>query len=147
MKKMNNKSGFTLKEIIVVLIIIGILAAIALPNLFTNVAKSRSAEALTITQSFRTQFEACVQAYLTTGCKPTFATNGGGASSTTQSIADPGNADLTFSMPVLTPSPLTGITYSIKAISNQDSAQSITMVRATDGTISCSGTGVWLGAC
>jgi len=46
MKKANNNSGFTLIEIIVVLIIVGILAAVALPNLFSNITKSQSAEGI-----------------------------------------------------------------------------------------------------
>jgi len=46
MKEFNNKSGFTLIEIIVVMIIVGILAAIALPNLFSNVRKSQGTAAI-----------------------------------------------------------------------------------------------------
>lgn len=46
MRLKNNKSGFTLLEIIIVIIIIGVLASLALPRLFNTIEFSRSAEAL-----------------------------------------------------------------------------------------------------
>ena len=46
MKRMNNRSGFTLLEIIIVIIIVGVLASLALPRFFQTIAFSRSTEAL-----------------------------------------------------------------------------------------------------
>lgn len=43
---MKNKSGFTLLEIIIVIIIVGVLASLALPRFFSTVEYSRSTEAL-----------------------------------------------------------------------------------------------------
>ena len=44
--RLKSKKGFTLLEIIVVIIIIGVLASLALPRLFDTIEFSRSAEAL-----------------------------------------------------------------------------------------------------
>ncbi len=46
MKLMKNKSGFTLLEIIIVVIIVGVLASLALPRFFSTVEFSRAQEAL-----------------------------------------------------------------------------------------------------
>ena len=55
----NNKKGFTLLEVIVVIIILGVLAALALPRLFSNIEFSRSAEALNSISAVRQSVERC----------------------------------------------------------------------------------------
>ena len=54
-----NKSGFTLLEIIIVIIIVGILASIALPKFFKTVEFARSQEALTNLGTIRQAMERC----------------------------------------------------------------------------------------
>ena len=58
-----NKSGFTLLEIIIVIIIVGVLASLALPRFFATVEFSKSTEALTSMAVLRQSVERC---YLTT---------------------------------------------------------------------------------
>ncbi len=57
--KLNKKSGFTLLEIIIVIIIVGILASLALPKFFSTVEYSRSTEALTSITTLRQSLERC----------------------------------------------------------------------------------------
>lgn len=53
------KKGFTLLEIIIVIIIIGVLASLALPRLFRTIEYSRSAEALAAMATIRNAVERC----------------------------------------------------------------------------------------
>ena len=55
----NNKSGFTLLEIIIVIIIVGVLASLALPRFFATVEYSRSTEALAALTAIRQSLERC----------------------------------------------------------------------------------------
>jgi len=53
------KQGFTLLEIIIVIIIVGVLASLALPRFFSTVEYSRSTEALASLTSVRSAMERC----------------------------------------------------------------------------------------
>ncbi|MBF0478163.1 MAG: prepilin-type N-terminal cleavage/methylation domain-containing protein [Candidatus Omnitrophica bacterium] len=57
---MRNKKGFTLLELIIVVIIIGVLASLALPNLFNTVERSRTAEAFATFDGLRSSLNRCV---------------------------------------------------------------------------------------
>lgn len=62
MKLKNNRSGFTLLEIIIVIIIVGVLASLALPRLFNTVEYSRSTEALNVIGGLKRQADRCALA-------------------------------------------------------------------------------------
>lgn len=57
--KLQQKKGFTLLEIIIVIIILGVLAALALPRFFRTVEYSRSSEATGNIQALRGSVERC----------------------------------------------------------------------------------------
>ena len=49
----NNRTGFTLIELIIVIVIVGILAVIAIPRYFANIRKGKRAEAVATLRSIR----------------------------------------------------------------------------------------------
>ncbi len=70
--KLNKNSGFTLLEIIIVIIIVGVLASLALPRFFSTVEFSRSTEALNAIGVVRKSVERCgMIADDVTGCGDT----------------------------------------------------------------------------
>jgi type IV pilus assembly protein PilA len=82
MKKMlKNKKGFTLIELMIVVAIIGILAAIAIPNFMTYQCKAKQSEAKSILGAIRTAQEAYYAEYSTYAADTAamnFDTKGGG---------------------------------------------------------------------
>ena len=62
--KLNQNKGFTLLEIIIVIIIVGVLASLALPRFFNTVEYSRSTEAFASMAALRGSMERC---YLQSG--------------------------------------------------------------------------------
>jgi general secretion pathway protein G len=59
MKKVNNKSGFTLLEIIIVIIIIGVLSSLALPRMFAMTHNAKAVEALNAFKVIRNGMDMC----------------------------------------------------------------------------------------
>ena len=63
MGMLKNKSGFTLLEILVVIIIVGVLASVAMPQLFRNVERSRATEALQSLGATKRSIEGCAMQF------------------------------------------------------------------------------------
>jgi prepilin-type N-terminal cleavage/methylation domain-containing protein len=57
------KKGFTLIEIVAVLIIVGVLATMALSNIFLWISKSTVSEAMTTMSAYKNVIEACIQTH------------------------------------------------------------------------------------
>ncbi len=59
MKEHRDKKGFTLLEVLIVIVIIGILASLAMPRFFRTVEYSRATEALAQLSAVRSSMQRC----------------------------------------------------------------------------------------
>src|SRR5213593_373647 len=89
-----DESGFTLVELLVVMLILGLLAAIAIPAFFNQRDKARDAQAKTYARTAETSME-------------TFATDNNGKYLDAVNNASPSKADLVKIEPTLTGATLT----------------------------------------
>ncbi len=136
--RLNKQSGFTLLEIIIVIIIIGVLAGLALPKFFNTVEFSKSTEALNTLGDMRRKVEHCSMMSGSidyTSC----------ATLTAISYPDPyttDNFDYTMT------DNLTGAqagTLDLVATSKSDSNDTITFtIDASDGSLTKAGTGIFV---
>lgn len=141
MRKLNSK-GFTIIELLVVIVIIGILVALALPQLFAAQARGRDTERKNDLKNIKTQLETF---FNDKGYYPTASTSGSEATPTpvtdvniTSVIADPLKGELSLTDDDLVgprddPYDYTsdGNTYTITATLENKSDASITA--GTDG--------------
>jgi type IV pilus assembly protein PilA len=118
----SEESGFTLVELLVVMLILGLLAAIAIPSFFNQRDKAKDADAKALARTAQTAIE-------------TYATDNQGS----YSSAAPG--DLTTIEPVLNDATALTVvsagvdSYEVRTTSTAGSANDFSVIRNTNGTV------------
>ena len=143
MRMGNNKSGFTLLEILVVIIIVGVLASVAMPQLFRNVERSRATEALASLGATKRAIEGCAMQVnnVFTTCN-TYAAIG---------MSDPSyvaatNASAHFAYAITTAATSFSIVATRNTVDNGVATDTITLARtAVTGVITRAGTTAFAG--
>jgi len=122
-----HKKGFTLLEVLIVVIIIGILAAIALPQYSATIEKSKSAEAVMNIGSLRTAVD---RYWYQNG-----ETNPTNTSISNLDIDNPNNiADRLYGYVITNTSTATVRTYTIVATRTTNAAYKVTWIQTNNTT-------------
>lgn len=138
----NFKSGYTILEIMIVLVIIGVLAGVALPKLFNRVEFARSAEAMASLGEIKGAIEACAMSANNnfSGCIDYAAID----------MADPSynastNATAYFSYAFITAPNSFQIVATRNTMDNGSAGDTITLARNANGAFIRSGTTAFVG--
>jgi type IV pilus assembly protein PilA len=128
-----NNKGFTLIELMIVVAIIGILAAVALPAYQNYTKKARFSEVVLATQSFKTAIEVCAQTELdlskcangTSGVPANLTATDFGTNSLVTSVdwTPTTSTNGTIVATAITGSGLAGETYTLTAVMNETSGK------------------------
>ena len=138
MKPMTKKSGFTLLEIIIVVIIVGVLASLALPKFFSTVEFSRAQEALAGIATIRGGLE---RYYVSKGL--TYVGASTANIDTGNPLAGQPNAHFTIAVPTVAIDGYT-ITATRNTVDGGISTHTISIVQTT-ATVTRSGTAAFAG--
>ena len=127
------QSGFTLIELMIVVAIIGILAAIAIPQYQNYVARSEAASALATIRSVQTDAEDI----MVRGLKPTIGTAGTGERKLGISTTASSAGKITVGATSTTGSTSLIFTFNTAGVSPQVQGKKITLARTVDGVWNC----------
>ena len=133
-----SKKGFTLLEIIIVIIIVGVLASLALPRFFSTIEYSRSTEAFSNLAAVRQALERC---YLQRS-----GNYAGCTAFTSLDIGDPANSPNAHFSYVISAASATGYTITVTRNTQDGGAATsiIAMIQTTTG-VTRSGVGAFAG--
>lgn len=139
---MNAQKGFTLIELMIVVAIIGILAAIAIPAYQTYIAKSQVARAMSETGALKTAYEDCLNNGQGNG---TIACEVGWSGSNILALTAPAAAAVSTPLTstasgITSTGTIAGTFGGSAAAALTDTSTSITWTRSGSGTWSCATT-------